>query len=47
MDLVIEALHQNSKIGKDDADEAISYTDMLGSMLGEITGFDEDDYLDV
>lgn len=47
MDLVIEALHQNSKIGKDDVDEDRRYTDMLGSMLGDMTGFDDDDYLDV
>lgn len=44
MDLVIEALHQNSKLGKEDADVTRTYSDMLGSMLGGMTGFDEDDY---
>jgi magnesium chelatase subunit I len=47
MDLIIEALHQNSKIGKEDINEAPRYTDMLGSMLGDMTGFDEDDYSDI
>ena len=44
MDLIIEALHQNSKIGKDDIDDSNTYTDMLGSMLGGMTGFDDDDF---
>ncbi len=44
MDLIIDALHQNSKIGKDDIDDTRTYTDMLGSMLGGMTGFDEDDF---
>lgn len=44
MDLVIEALHQNSKLGKEDAHETRTYSDMLGSMLGGMTGFDEEDY---
>lgn len=44
MDLVIEGLHQNSKLGKDDLDETRSYTDMLGSMLGGMSDFDDDDY---
>lgn len=44
MDLMIEALHQNSKIGKDDLDETTSYTDMLGSMLGGMTDFDDEEY---
>jgi magnesium chelatase subunit I len=47
MDLVIEALHQNSKIGKHDVDDSRKYTDMLGSMLGDMTDFDEDDYRDI
>ncbi len=41
MDLVIEALHQNSKLGKDDLDDLRSYSDMIGSMLGGISDFDE------
>lgn len=44
MDLVIEALHQNSKLGKEDAHETRTYSDMLGSMLGGMTGFDDEDY---
>lgn len=44
MDLVIEALHQNSKLGKDDADVTRTYSDMLGSMLGGMTGFDDEDF---
>lgn len=44
MDMMIEALHQNSKIGKDDLDETISYTDMLGSMLGGMSDFDDEEY---
>lgn len=43
MDLVIEALHQNSKLGKDDLDDTRSYTDMIGSMLGGMSGFEDDD----
>lgn len=46
MDLVVEALHQNSKLGKDDLDDTRSYTDMIGSMLGGMGSFedDEDDF---
>ena len=44
MDLIIEALHQNSKLGKDDIDDVRSYSDMLGSMLGGIDDFDEEDF---
>lgn len=44
MDLVVEALHQNSKLGKEDADITRTYSDMLGSMLGGMTGFDDEDF---
>jgi magnesium chelatase subunit I len=44
MDLVIEALHQFSKLGKEDVDDHRSYSDMLGSMLGGMGDFDEDDF---
>lgn len=44
MDLVIEALHQNSKLGKEDADDTRSYSDMLGAMLGGMGDFDEEDF---
>ncbi len=43
-DFVIEALHQNSMLGKDDLDDQRSYSDMLGSMLGGMGDFDPDDY---
>lgn len=46
MDFVLEALHQNSMLSKQDLDDQTLYTDMLGSMfssLGDIDdeGFDE------
>ncbi len=44
MDLVIEALHQNSKLGKDDLDDTRSYSDMLGSMLGGMGEFEDDEF---
>ncbi|NBB77603.1 MAG: magnesium chelatase [Bacteroidetes bacterium] len=44
MDLVIEGLHQNSKLGKEDADEIRTYSDMLGSMLGGMSDFDDEDF---
>lgn len=44
MDLVIEGLHQNSMLGREDVDEARSYSDMLGSMLGGMGGFEEEDF---
>ncbi|WP_069130105.1 sigma 54-interacting transcriptional regulator [Rhodohalobacter halophilus] len=44
MDLVIESLHQFSKLGKDELDAERSYSDMLGSMLGGMSDFDEDDF---
>lgn len=41
MDFVIEALHQNSMLGKEDLDDKRSYTDMLGSMLGSMDDLDD------
>ncbi|MDZ7680552.1 MAG: hypothetical protein U5J63_02295 [Fodinibius sp.] len=41
MDFVIEALHQNSMVGKEDMDDRRSYSDMLGSMLGSMDDFDD------
>lgn len=35
MEFVLDGLHQNSKLAKDDADAAVSYKDMVGSMLTE------------
>jgi magnesium chelatase subunit I len=43
MDLVLEALHQNSMLGKEDMDQERSFSDMLGSMLGGMGDFDDDD----
>ncbi|MEX0994853.1 MAG: magnesium chelatase [Balneolaceae bacterium] len=44
MDLVLEGLHQNSVLGKEDLDEERSFRDMLGSMLGDMDDFDDDDF---
>jgi len=47
MDLVVEGLHQNSILGKDEADGRNSYTDMLGSVLGSIDDIEDyDDFED-
>jgi magnesium chelatase subunit I len=35
MEFVLDGLHNNSKIAKDEADDTVSYKDMLGSMLRE------------
>jgi magnesium chelatase subunit I len=35
MEFVLDGLHQNSKIAKDEGDDTVSYKDMLGSMLKE------------
>jgi magnesium chelatase subunit I len=35
MEFVLDGLHQNSKIAKEEGDESVSYKDMLGSMLKE------------
>jgi len=46
MDFVLEALHQNSMLGKDDLDDARTFSDMVGSMLGSLGNFgsDSDDF---
>jgi len=44
MDFVLESLHQNSMLGKEDLDDSRSFSDMLGSMLGSLGRFgDESD----
>ena len=43
MEWVLEALHQHSLLGKDVASETTSYADMMGSVLGQIGGFGDDD----
>jgi magnesium chelatase subunit I len=45
-DFIVEALHQNSMLGKDDLDDVRSYSDMLGSMLGGMGDFDDSDFPD-
>jgi magnesium chelatase subunit I len=48
MEFVLEALHQNSLIGKELGDGVQSYDDIMGSMLSSFGdgGFDEDDFDD-
>ena len=43
MEFVIEALHQQSLIGKDRVEAQTSYADIMGSVLGSIGRFDDDD----
>lgn len=43
MDLVLEALHQHSMLGKADLDETREYSDMIGSMLGGLDDPEVDD----
>ena len=43
-DLIVESLHQNSMLGKDDLDAERSYSDMLGSMLGGMGDFNDSDF---
>lgn len=42
MDFILEALHQNSMLGKDDLDDSRSFTDMVDSMLGSLNDFRDD-----
>jgi magnesium chelatase subunit I len=48
MEFVVEALHQNSLIGKEIGDGIQSYDDIMGSMLSSLGdgGIDEDDFDD-
>lgn len=47
MDLVLEAMYQNSLLSKQDLDDEALYTDMLGSMFSSISGMGSDeDYED-
>lgn len=41
MDLVLEAMYQNSMLSKQDIDDQVKYTDMLGSMFSSISGLDD------
>ncbi|CAN5574273.1 magnesium chelatase [soil metagenome] len=46
MEFVIDGLHQNSKIAKEESDSKISYKDMVGSMFTQTGNYEgyEDDY---
>lgn len=44
MDLVLEALHQSSMLSKQDLDDQILYSDMVGSMFPSFGNLDEDDF---
>lgn len=44
MDLVLEALHQNSMLSKQDLDDQTLYSDMLGSMFSSFGDLDDEDY---
>jgi magnesium chelatase subunit I len=46
MEFVVEALHQNSLVGKELDDGAQTYNDMMGSMLSSLGSFDDDDFDD-
>ena len=48
MEFVLEALHQNSLVGKEIDDGEQTYNDIMGSMLSSFGdgGFDEDDFSD-
>ena len=43
MEFVVEALHQQSLIGKDVMDDGARYTDLVGSVLSGLGSFGEDD----
>ncbi|MEM0961567.1 MAG: sigma 54-interacting transcriptional regulator [Bacteroidota bacterium] len=43
MELALEALHQNSLLGKEVEDNGATYADMIGSVLSGLGSFDEDD----
>lgn len=44
MDFVLEALHQNSMLSKQDMDDALSYSDMVGSMFPSFGNLEEDEF---
>lgn len=46
MDLVLEALHQNSMLSKQDLDDQTSYSDMVGSMFSSFGNLDDEDFRD-
>ena len=44
MDFVLEALHQNSMLSKQDLDDQTLYTDMLGSMFSSLGDMDDEGF---
>lgn len=46
MDLVLEALHQNSMLSKQDLDDQTSYSDMVGSMFSSFGNLEDEDFRD-
>jgi magnesium chelatase subunit I len=47
MEFVLEALHQNSLVGKDQvSEESTTYNDIMGSMLSSLGSIDDDDDFD-
>ena len=46
LDLVLEALHQNSMLSKEDHDDHSKYSDMIGSMFSSFEGLKDEDYDD-
>jgi magnesium chelatase subunit I len=43
MGFVLEALHQNSLVGKEYVDDVLAYNDMMGSMLSSLGSISDDD----
>lgn len=46
MDLALEAMHQNSMLSKEDKDDHLKYTDMVGTMFSSLDGLRDEDYKD-
>ncbi|HBQ59712.1 MAG TPA: magnesium chelatase, partial [Balneolaceae bacterium] len=46
MDFVLDALHQNSMLSKQDLDDETLYSDMLGSMFSSLGDLDDDGFND-
>jgi magnesium chelatase subunit I len=44
MEFVLEALHQNSLLGKDHLDSDVRYSDLMGSMLSSVEPPDDDEF---
>lgn len=42
MDMALEAMHQHSLLSKTDLDQDVQYSDMMDSLLGGLSGSDED-----